>query len=343
MFPPDRRVTIRDVARTAGVSTTTVSDALNGRGRLPAATRDRVAAIAGELGYSPRAAARNLREGRTGQVGLYCPLLTEVRGGLAGTGYYLDLAMGAAEAALAEELALLLLPAGLPPERLAAVDVDGLIVADPLRDDPGVAAVPRHVPVVTCEQDPTPGAEHAGCVASNHERALHELLDHLARGGARRVALIAAGAQSAWSAALGAAYRAWCAQRGAPDRFVEVPISPRPEYSERAAEALMDAADPPDAIVCAPDGGAAAVVRVLARRGLRVPSDVLVASCVDGPLMPSAQPPVTAIDLQPALAGRMAATLLAELLAGRVAPGRTEDVPTRLVRRASTAPDGGTA
>jgi DNA-binding LacI/PurR family transcriptional regulator len=325
--PPHRRATIRDVASAAGVSTTTVSDALNGRGRLPAATREHVSAIAEGA----------LRDGRSGQVGLYCPFLAEIHGGLAGTGYYMELAMGAAETALAADLALVLLPAGLAPERLAAAEIDGLIVADPLRDDAGVAALAaRGVTIVTCERDPTPGAAHGGCVRSDHTAALRELLDHLAAAGARRVALVAAGEETDWSAELGAAYRAWCAERGAPAREARVPISPRAEYAERATAELLRDPEPPDAIVCAPDGGAAAVLRALGASGLRVPADVLVASCVDGPAVAGAAPGVTAIDLRPALVGQRAGQLLADLLGGRATPGIEAEVPTRLVVRAST-------
>lgn len=337
MPPPARRATIRDVAHAAGVSTTTVSDALNRRGRLPEATRERVIAVADSLGYRARAGARALRAGRSGQLGLYCPFLAEIPGGLAGTGYYMELAMGAAEASLRRELALVLLPTGMAPERLAASDVDGLIVADPLRDDPGVARLTAGgVTIVTCERDPTPGAHHAGCVRSDHAAALRELLEHLAAGGAERIALIAAGEETAWSGELGAAYRAWCAARGAEPLEARVPISPLPEYAERATAGLLGGPSPPDAIVCAPDGGAAAAVRTVIAHGLRVPEDVLVASCVDGPLVAATAPPVTAIDLQPALAGRRAATLLADLLAGDAEPGAEQLLPTRLITRSST-------
>jgi DNA-binding LacI/PurR family transcriptional regulator len=338
MPPAKRRATIRDVAHAAAVSTTTVSDALNGRGRLPDATRERVTAVAERLGYRARASARALREGRTGQIGLYCPFLAGIRGGLAGTGYYMELAMGAAEASLAAELALVLLPAGLEPDRLAATEVDGLIVADPVRDDPAVGRLAARggTPIVTCERDPTPGARHAGCVRSDHTAALRELLDHVAAAGAERIALVAAGDETAWSAELGRAYRAWCAEQGRPELEARVPIVPRPEYAEGAVAGLLAGPERPGAILCAPDGAAPAVVRTLARHGLSVPGDVLVASCVDGATMASADPPLTAIDLQPGLAGRAAASLLADLLAGRAEPGAELEIPTRLVPRPST-------
>src|SRR3954464_11869709 len=62
------RVSIRDVAREAGVSVTTVSHALNGKGRLNPETRERVREVADRLGYRPNPAARSLVSGRTGLI-----------------------------------------------------------------------------------------------------------------------------------------------------------------------------------------------------------------------------------------------------------------------------------
>ncbi|HCX85234.1 MAG TPA: LacI family transcriptional regulator, partial [Micrococcales bacterium] len=63
-------VTIHDVARTAGVSTATVSRALANSPRVAEATRERVASVASSLGYSPNVLAAALRAGRTGAIGL---------------------------------------------------------------------------------------------------------------------------------------------------------------------------------------------------------------------------------------------------------------------------------
>src|SRR5690606_9590863 len=68
--PPHGRAGIRDVAAAAGVAITTVSDALNGKGRLPDTTRRPVRTVADRLGYRPSAAARTLRTGKSGLIGL---------------------------------------------------------------------------------------------------------------------------------------------------------------------------------------------------------------------------------------------------------------------------------
>jgi len=64
-----------DVARTAGVSTATASRALSGRGRISAATRERVRRAADELGYVASATASSLASGRAENVGVVVPLM----------------------------------------------------------------------------------------------------------------------------------------------------------------------------------------------------------------------------------------------------------------------------
>jgi DNA-binding LacI/PurR family transcriptional regulator len=99
------RVTIGDVARGAGVSPTTVSHALNGKGAVRPATRARVLRTAKRLGYLPNSAARNLRSGRTMTLGLMFP-----REEFSGVEYYLELASAAAQAAFARDYGVLLIP-----------------------------------------------------------------------------------------------------------------------------------------------------------------------------------------------------------------------------------------
>src|SRR3712207_9188450 len=98
------RVTIHDVARSAGVSTATVSNALSGNGRLSATTRDRVARIASELGYSASPSARGLRTRRVGAIRPFLPRHT------VGCEYYMGLAARAASEGMGDGMALTLFP-----------------------------------------------------------------------------------------------------------------------------------------------------------------------------------------------------------------------------------------
>ncbi len=261
-----RRVTIRDVAQAAGVSTTTVSDALSGNGRLPAATRRRVAAVAGRLGYRANPAARSLRGQRVGGIGLYLP---DEAGNFA---YYLELAAGAASQALAHGLALTLIPRSPDPARLTAFPLDGLAAVDPVTGDPVVRAFSQlGIPVVTCERDLTPGAEHAGRVEGDYRPAMTGLLDHLAAQGAQRVALIAPGPETAWGLELRGSYQAWCSARGRSELLFDVPFPASPELVHDATMGALRADPPADAVVSGIDGGAIGALIAAAEFGRRVP------------------------------------------------------------------------
>jgi DNA-binding LacI/PurR family transcriptional regulator len=327
------RVSIRDVARAAGVSTTTVSDALSGRGRLPQATRDRVAAVAAELGYTANPNARWLRSGRTGAVGLYLPEST------VGLEYYMRLALGAADEAFTHGLALTLVPAwrgGTPPP----LHLDGVVVSDPVRGDPMLARLGTlGVPVVTCERDPTPGAQHAARAEGDHHRGTRLLLDHLAEQGARRIAVLCPGDDTSFGADIRQAHQQWCDERGLEPLQYRVPFALEAAHVTAAVGQALAHDPPPDAVVAVPDGSLAPALQAVYASGRRVPDDLLLASYVDSMALRSMPVPITAVDLQPREMGHEATRLLADLVEGRSEPGQVVDVPVRLVVRQSTCRD----
>ncbi|MFH9199282.1 LacI family DNA-binding transcriptional regulator [Streptomyces anulatus] len=260
-----RTVTLLDVARAAGVSKSTVSDALQGSGRVAEATRDRVRAVAEELGYRPNSAARRLRRASTGAVGLHLPA-TATR-----LDYYMNLAFGAVERAQEDGLDMVLLaPSGAAGGRIAS-RVDGLLVIDP---EPGDSAVPglldAGVPVVTGERYLGPAAGPSGAVVCDNAASLTALLDHVTERGARRPALLAPAGSSAWATALRATAGSWGRAHGVAVTLRTVPFAATPAEAEAATRALL-AADPAvDAVICAPDGSAPGVLRAAAALGRKV-------------------------------------------------------------------------
>ncbi|MFE1819624.1 LacI family DNA-binding transcriptional regulator [Streptomyces anulatus] len=260
-----RTVTLLDVARAAGVSKSTVSDALQGSGRVAEATRDRVRAVAEELGYRPNSAARRLRRASTGAVGLHLPA-TATR-----LDYYMNLAFGAVERAQEDGLDMVLLaPSGAADGRIAS-RVDGLLVIDP---EPGDSAVPglldAGVPVVTGERYLGPATGPSGAVVCDNAASLTALLDHVTERGARRPALLAPSGSSAWATALRATAGSWGRAHGVAVTLRTVPFAATPAEAEAATRALL-AADPAvDAVICAPDGSAPGVLRAAATLGRKV-------------------------------------------------------------------------
>lgn len=326
------RVTIHDVAKTAGVSTTTVSNALTGGGRISPTTRGRVLEVAERLGYTANPTAQGLRTRRTGAVGLCMPSQTF------GLEYYMALAMGAAEEALERGLALTLIPPGGSRRR---PHVDGVVVADPALGDPLLESLgERGVCVVTCERPLDPTAQHAGRVESDHGAATRQLLDHLQANGARRIALLCPPGETSFGHDIREAYLSWCRSTAQEPVVHDVPFATQPEDVRGAVSQALAARTPPDAIVSVPDGGAASTLHEVLRQGRSVPADMLVASYVDSPSLRGLTTPITAVDIAPREMGRRAVALLSRLLDTDVAVGSVEPLPTRLVVRASTDRSG---
>ncbi|WP_395298214.1 LacI family DNA-binding transcriptional regulator [Kitasatospora hibisci] len=327
-----RSVTLIDVARAAGVSKSTASNALGGSGRVSETTRERIRNVARELGYRPNTAARSLRRASTGAIGLHLPR-TATR-----LDYYMNLAFGAVERARQDGLDLVLLAPGTAAGTGLAARVDGLLVIDPEVDDPEVPdLLGAGVPVVTGERYLGGGVAPSGAVVCDNAASLVALLDHLAERGARRPALLVPGPGSDWAAALRTAAVAWSRREGIEVTVRTVPFATTPVEAEAATAGLIGGASGADAVVCAPDGAVPGVLTAAARAGLQVGSDLLVAACVDGAATRGSGPQVTAVDLRPSEYGRACAALLSDLLAGSAEPGAVRRHEWALKVRESTA------
>lgn len=333
------RVGIRDVAAAAGVSITTVSDALNGKGRLPDSTRVHVREVADRLGYRPSAAARTLRTGRSGLIGLTTTNHAAEPFALTEYGWFTELVRAATGAALDRGYALVVLPTSSRHDVWSNVALDGTIVVDPAEDDPMVRELLRRgVPVVTGGH-PGDSTVH-GWVDIDHVLAMETVLDHLAEAGARRVALLAS-REGTYARRCVEAYEAWCAVRGSEPLVEAYPPGTSGAVAAAAGRLLDLPADRrPDAVYGLHEGCGGELMAAARARGLRVPEDLLVAACGEESAH-AAEPGLTTLSLQPRVAGSSAVELLvgvieddANLPGPRVPAQRT--VPIRLSVRAST-------
>jgi DNA-binding LacI/PurR family transcriptional regulator len=297
-----RRPTISDVAAAAGVSRTTVSHALNGKGRVEAGTRRRVEEAAARLGYHASPTAAGLRRGRTSTVGMMLPVggTAAHRRDLFAVEFYLDIAVEAARAAFGRGHALTLLPDALTAAELRRFPLDGVVVHDPVIDDPRVAAIEAvGLPFVTIERM-LDRPEHRRWVAADTVGGTRAALDHLADAGAGRIALISGDQPWAWYRDTEDAYRTWCAERGLPARVVGLDAAAFQSHgSGPAVAALLDGGEAPDAVFTAPDVYALDAAGDLRARGLVVGRDVLLACGVDSIHVRAHHPPITAVDLAP--------------------------------------------
>ena len=332
----DGRVGIKDVAAAAGVSVTTVSHALNGKGRLPPETRERVQRVARELAYRPSATARNLVGGKTGLLGLAVSQPAGRPMALGDFAYFVHLMSAASTAAIQRGYALVLAPGQHGGDRWPDVGLDGAIVVDPIVDDPLVRELTRHdVPVVTTGR--VPAATTSGpWVDNDHVAGARKALDHMAHRSARRIALVTTEPITSYAADWEGSYRAWCSEH---DREPLIACA-RAGFTEAAGYAaaieLLDRPDPPDAIWATLDRLALGVLLAAKARAVRVPEDLMIGGMTDSHSSRSAAPALTTLDLDPEHLGAAAVGLLIDLLEDRAPDPPHVVVGTRLRARAST-------
>jgi DNA-binding LacI/PurR family transcriptional regulator len=324
------RVTLRDVARAAQVSTTTVSDSLNGSGALPEQTRRRVRDIALAMGYRPSVAARSLRNGRTGIL-VIAMLPSDVDAeSLWHVDFFMRVMAGAAIEATRRGYFLAVAPAPMQLD----VAHDGLIAVDPSDRDPLVEqACERGTPVSTVGRTASPTASW---VDSDYDVAVADVLDHLERQGAGRPMLITHDSDASYIGIVEAEFAAWCARRGIENRHARIRGAFNPTAARAAVREILRGPGRPDALFAGLDQLALAAQLAAFDIGLRVPHDLLMANLGDGPSVANAPVPITVVELRAEEMGRKAVSMLVDQIEGTAEP-RHEVMPSHLVLRASTA------
>lgn len=328
---------ISDVAKRAGVSVSTVSLVLNGRGNISAATIAKVRAAVRELNYQPHHAARNLASRQANSVGLLLPSATPVSDEF----FSLFLA-GVVDALHQAEFLLVLLPASTDPQAsarsvaqaAAAKRIDGVILLEVAPQDsrlqllheqgiPTALFGQTDLPIPWVDVDNSLGGE----LAANH------LLDL----GHRRLAHIAAPHQYWYATERRRGFESAVIDRLGPDAdLTTIETALTAEAGYEAAEKALQRAAPPTAIFAASDVVARGVVRYAQDHNLDVPGQLSVVGFDDTPLARWGSLSLTSISQDPHNIGVQVGGLLLRYLKNGE-PTHKRVVPSIQVR-ASTAP-----
>lgn len=332
-----RRVTIHDVAREAGVSTTTVSLAINNKGTLASATRERVTEVARRMHYQAHPAAAGLRRGRTGVMGLDIRPLDSLGGHSPdGVDHFVRFAGAAAVTAVEHGLGLMLVPDlardCIPGTRAA---VDGYIVCDPIESDPVLSTlIDQGHQVITVGRDPA-RPDLAPWINTDDTGTARRVLDFLWNAGARHISVITGTDANSWNDDVGTAYDQWCAERGMVADIHAVPEAEGLAGGKRALRDLLVSSPSFDAVFCQTGRHAAGLFAAATAIGRSIPGDLMIVAGSDSEHTRGNRVPITSVDLRPEKLGRMAVERLVSVLTGEPFTGPSMVRP-HLIERATT-------
>ncbi|ANT62567.1 hypothetical protein AYJ57_19460 [Salipiger sp. CCB-MM3] len=310
---------IKQIAQDIGVSTATVSNALSGKGRVSKDLVARIQARAAELGYQPSSAARALKTGQSGILGLVMPDLTNplfpriaqnlsVAAEARGLGILIADSRGS-EARQAEAL-----------QRLIGRGVDGVVIVPQKGTSPEAPGLPSVTINTVSDPRNTVSADHAGggALLGRHIRDLGHR--HVVLLGGDSVSDVQRDRMRGMTEGLG---------EGA--RFETV-------WGEPGLEDLPDLVrQGATAILATSDLLALAALSHLSRAGLSVPGDVSLTGFDDLPFATAMHPALTTTAQDMATIAERALEVLTGMIAGGAAPAAGHAVPMRLVTRASAA------
>jgi DNA-binding LacI/PurR family transcriptional regulator len=334
-----KRPTIADIAQRAGVSKGAVSYALNGQPGVSEATRQRIVAIAREIGFNPNNAARALSGASARAVGLTLCRPARI---LSIEPFFMGLISGF-EAELAARGFALTLQVVATPENEVEVyrrwwgerRVDGVIVTDLRADDVRIPVLQQlQLPAVVIG-----GPGETGTVTqiwSDDAGAVIEAVRYLAALGHRRIARVSGLPALLHTQARTRAFEEICAALGVTPA-VTVPSDYTGEDGGRATRRLLIGAERPTAIIYDNDVMAVAGLAVAQEMGLTVPADLSIVAWDDSPLCSLVHPPLTALSRDIAEYGAHAARQLLAAIAGEKVQN-IEAATARLTPRGSTAP-----
>lgn len=321
-------VTIVDVARVAGVATSTVSRALTQPGRISESMRKHVLSVALELGYHPNPQARSLSSGRTHSLALLIPGATNP--------YFFDLIRGTQIEAKVRGYRHMLVDtegtAELEDQYLQelAASVDGVVLAGSRLTDERIVEIAAGLPMVVVNRE----IEGVPSVVVDTSTAVTQALNYLASLGHSRVAFLG-GPITSWSNR-----KRWEALQAASARL-DIECMNLGHFGEtQSGAAAADAALHHKVTACIffNDMLAIAALKRFAEVGVSVPNDLSVVGCDDIFGADFCNPPLTTLTARIDQVARTATNMLLTRLLGLPAIRQHERVPASLTVRQSTGP-----
>lgn len=324
-----RTVTLKDVARRAGVSYQTVSRAVNGHTDISASTREKILRIAERLGYSPNRLAGSLRTSQSKVIGLVVSDIENV--------FFAEAASGVEAEARSRGFSVLLANSGEDNLRereavrsLVERRVDGLILAPAQGDHSYLqTALPKRFPIVTINRK----IELAGCgaVVIENEAAARRAVEYLIAQGHQKIGAIVASAELTTSRERLSGFRGAMANAGLPVRREWLATGTvRPEGARIAAIKILTQPDRPTAMMTSSHRISEGVLIAMKELGLKLGRDVDIVGFDNVRWSALLDPPMAVIEQPTQHIGREATRMLIDMINGATGASIVT-LPARLV------------
>lgn len=323
-------VTIHDVARLAGVNSSTVSRVINGKATITPDTKERVYAAMRELDYHPNSLARSLASGLSGAIGV----VVDARDAEAFSNWFFGRSLFAIERAAQARGYQVIIANGAQSKggNIEALmkehKVDGLILP-PTTVKPALMEVIGDFPYVVLG---TPDAlmGDTSWVDNNNEQGAEMAVRHLRDMGYRDIAYLGGRQKRGFTKRRIKGYRN--ANAG---RQTILATDGTSENAYAAALELLSAADRPDAFVCNDNLAAFGLLKACKELRIDVPGEVGIVAFDNYPLAEYTEPQLTIVDIDTAMLGEQTAQLLFRRIENK-AGNQQIMLSTSLVQRAST-------
>jgi DNA-binding LacI/PurR family transcriptional regulator len=326
--------TIRDLAALAGVSPSTISRAFSRPEKVDETTRDRILTLAEQIGYVPSRAARTLKTGRTGALGIVVPDLSNP--------FFSDIVRGVQHRARDVGYSVLLADSDEDPTTevelvtTLARNVDALVLCSPRMSDADLAAAARLQPMVLVNRGS--GADAPGAVPPvtfDNAGGVRQAVEHLHGLGHRDIGFVSATGSSRSNADRRQAFHVATCEHGLSG--VEIgTFAPTVDGGASAADATIRSGV--SAVLVSNDVMAVGLLARLVRQGVDVPGEISVVGFDDIVMAGLITPALTSVAIPLRHAGAVAVDRLHAHLSGETPQGPPLDIPTSLVVRESTGP-----
>ncbi len=335
--------TIKDIAKKANVSVSTVSLVINNKGYVAASTRERIIKTIQEMNYKPLHSARKLATGKTGNLGyiVWSAHFTEIEN------FYSQIFLGMEYAAQDSDRYILLTtvkedfdPKTDLPRFLKYNDVDGVALAGRVPHSLIRYLEKQGIPLVLVDYG-IPDKNYNSVLIDNFNGA-YQATQHLIESGYQKIGFVTGTFFHPSIKERYRGYKAALAKAGISDPKVIkkysylVAIETSPKIGQEGTLQLLSKQPRPDAIFCGNDSTALGALQELKRQQLKIPEDVALVGFDDIPSAGFSSPSLTTVEVPKLTIGKEAYKLLADMIDKPVSPPQTRTISVKLIKRESS-------